>query len=418
MAVVLGESSGFVIVVPTADPAGSNTTIDGSSVVTKHTSPVGANAITEVGWYRGVGTNTSNFEIALYADSSGAPGARLFVDATNSSNVQGWIITAVNWAISESTDYWIAVQMDAHSGSSSIDTETAGGAGSDVQTSQTALNDPYGGGAVADADGMYAIYAKVSVARNVTPGVGELTIAGFSPSVVATNHQNVTPGLGELTITGFVPTVSVTNHINVSAGLGELTITGFAPTVAVTEHQNITTSTGELVIAGFSPTVFASDSKEVLPGVGEITVTGFEPTVVASDHKTVSTSTGELTITGYAPTVSVGSNQEVLPGAGELSITGFQPTVETPRVISVGVGELIIEGFAPIIAISDHKIIQPGTGELIFTGFAPEVTGGSGGPASVNPGLGELVIEGYAPEVRTRRKVRPVKYYGYVRRNR
>lgn len=49
--------------------------------------------------------------------------------------------------------------MDAHSGSSSVDSATSGGAGSDILTSQTTLNDPFGGGAVADSDGMYAIYA-------------------------------------------------------------------------------------------------------------------------------------------------------------------------------------------------------------------------------------------------------------------
>jgi hypothetical protein len=51
--------------------------------------------------------------------------------------------------------------MDAHTGSSTVDTATSGGSGTDVLTSQTTLNDPYGGGAVADADGMYAIYALV-----------------------------------------------------------------------------------------------------------------------------------------------------------------------------------------------------------------------------------------------------------------
>jgi hypothetical protein len=54
--------------------------------------------------------------------------------------------------------------MDAHSGSSSVDSATSGGAGIDLLTSQTTLNDPYGGGAVSDADGMYAIYALLEAA--------------------------------------------------------------------------------------------------------------------------------------------------------------------------------------------------------------------------------------------------------------
>ena len=116
MAIALGTSSGFVSTAPTADPAGTNATIDGASVVTKHTSPAGATAISEIGWYRGGGTNGANFEIALYADSAGAAGARLFVGNTNSSTSGGWIVTAVDWAISESTAYWLGLQMDAHDG--------------------------------------------------------------------------------------------------------------------------------------------------------------------------------------------------------------------------------------------------------------------------------------------------------------
>lgn len=161
MALTLGTNVGFVTTAPTADPAGADTTIDGSSVVVKHTSPARAFLITEVGWYRGTGTNTANFEVALYSESASIAATRLFVDNTNSSAVQGWIVTAVSWAISPSTAYWLGLQMDAHSGSSTVDSATSGGAGIDLLTSQTTLADPYGGGAVSDADGMYAIYALV-----------------------------------------------------------------------------------------------------------------------------------------------------------------------------------------------------------------------------------------------------------------
>lgn len=164
MALVLGVNSGFVIVAPTADPAETGTTIDGSSVVTKHTTPVGALKIISFGWYRASGTNSANWEIALYADTAGVAAARLFVDATNSSTSNGWLTVAVDWDVVPSTAYWLALQMDAHAGSSSVDGVDAGGAGSDVLTSQTTLNDPYGGGAVAAPDGMYALYALVQTA--------------------------------------------------------------------------------------------------------------------------------------------------------------------------------------------------------------------------------------------------------------
>lgn len=168
MALAIGTNVGFVTTAPTADPAGTDTTIDGSSVVVKDTSPAGAIRITEIGWYRGSGTNTANFEIALYSDDGTAAATRIFVDATNSSAAGGWITVTVDWPISASTAYWLGLQMDAHTGSSTVDTATSGGAGTDVRTSQTTLNDPYGGGAVADADGMYAIYALVQTSPSTS----------------------------------------------------------------------------------------------------------------------------------------------------------------------------------------------------------------------------------------------------------
>lgn len=163
MALTLGVNSGFVTSAPSVDPNETGTTIDGSSVVTKHTAPANSEKITQIGWYRASGTNAANFEIALYADVAGVPVTRLFVDATNSTTSNGWVAVAVDWAITPGTAYWLGLQMDAHSGSSSVDGAASGGAGSDVLTSQTALNDPYGGGLVADADGMYAIYALVQL---------------------------------------------------------------------------------------------------------------------------------------------------------------------------------------------------------------------------------------------------------------
>ena len=173
MALVLGTNVGFVTSAPVADPGGSDEIIDGASVVVKHTTPAGAVRITSIGWYRGSGTNTANFEIALYAanGSGGIAGTRLYVDASNSSSSAGWITVAVDWAVDPETDYWLAVQMDSHTGSSYIDKATSGGAGIDRQTTQTTLNNPYGGGTVSDADGMYAIYGLVEVDLNDPPSV-------------------------------------------------------------------------------------------------------------------------------------------------------------------------------------------------------------------------------------------------------
>ena len=179
MALVLGTSSGFVTVAPTADPTGGGTIIiDGGSCVTKDTSPAGASLITEVGWWRDSGTDAANWEIGLYDESGGVANALLYVDATNSTTVTGWQVVSVSWSISASTAYWLAVQMDAHTGSSTMDTQASGGVGRDALTGQTTLNNPYGGGAVANPVGMAAIYAVVAPSFVPAWGAKATTIIG------------------------------------------------------------------------------------------------------------------------------------------------------------------------------------------------------------------------------------------------
>jgi hypothetical protein len=161
MAVTIGTNSGFVLTEPTADPAGNTTTLDGNAIVAKDTSPSNAARVTKVGWWRDSGTDTSNFELGLYSDSGGVADVRLFVEATNSSSATGWITRTVNWTISPSTAYWLAIQMDAHTGSSLIDREITGGNGFDVVGGGGTLPNPFGGGGVVQPSGKVAIWALV-----------------------------------------------------------------------------------------------------------------------------------------------------------------------------------------------------------------------------------------------------------------
>jgi hypothetical protein len=187
MALTIHTNVGFVAVAPTADPDGTAATSDGSSFVVKDTAPTGAVKIVEVGWYKASGTTSSNCQVGLYADSAGVAATRLQVTGDAASGTSaGWIrFTGLNWTITPSTAYWLGMQHDAHTGTSQIDSASSGGAGIDTRTSQTALTDPYGGGAVSDADGMYAIYAVYQIAP---------TVALTTPTDTATG-QSVTPNL-------------------------------------------------------------------------------------------------------------------------------------------------------------------------------------------------------------------------------
>ena len=117
MALVLGTNCGFVASAPEADPAtGLVITCDTAAQAIKHTTPAGVTTITEIGWWCYDATQESNFEVGLYSHDAGndKPDERLYVDNTNAKGTAGacWKTVAVNWAVSPSTIYWIAFQLD------------------------------------------------------------------------------------------------------------------------------------------------------------------------------------------------------------------------------------------------------------------------------------------------------------------
>ena len=166
MALVLGTNFGFCAVAPTADPAEAvNGAADNAAIVQKDTSPATAAKIVEMGWWCDNATlDDVNFELGLYAADGGVvpgeAGTRLFVSATNAKGTTaGWKTAVVDWAIDPSTDYWLGLQLDDTTTATNIDTASTGGPGFDLLGTQTTLPNPFGGGAILDADGMVAIYA-------------------------------------------------------------------------------------------------------------------------------------------------------------------------------------------------------------------------------------------------------------------
>lgn len=172
MAVVLGTNSGFVTVAPTTSPVSVQVaTLDATARVTKDTSPSTAVKITEIGWWCDTASEEANFEVGLYAADGavvpGEAGTRLFVSATNAKGTtSGWKVVTVDWTISPSTVYWIGVQLDDTATQTQIDAAFSGGPGYDSLASQTSLPDPFGGGALLDADGMLAFYAVWTTAAS------------------------------------------------------------------------------------------------------------------------------------------------------------------------------------------------------------------------------------------------------------
>ncbi len=163
MALVLGTNCGFVTVAPTSNPSGVNLTIDNNAFTTKDTSPATAAKITEIGWWCDSSTPEVNFEVGLYAADGvvvpGEAGTRLHVDTTNAKGTtSGWKrVTGLNWAISASTAYWLAVQLD-NTNTTNTNFGPSGGGGRDKISPATSLPNPFGGGGLDDNDGIITIY--------------------------------------------------------------------------------------------------------------------------------------------------------------------------------------------------------------------------------------------------------------------
>ena len=116
MAVVIGTNAGFVNSAPTADPAGSATTMDRSGRATQHTSPTGAVLVTEIGWYCDNATEAADYEVGIYTDDTGN-NRPLDLVGKSTGNAKGtdagWkVVSGLSIPISGDTIYWVAVQLD------------------------------------------------------------------------------------------------------------------------------------------------------------------------------------------------------------------------------------------------------------------------------------------------------------------
>lgn len=178
MALTLGVNCGFVTSAPTTDPSAGNLfAIDNAILVMKHKSPAGNYKIVEMGWYMdNVPTEEANFEVGLY-DSDGivAPGEAgtlLFSNRTNAKGTAvGWkVVKDLNWPISGSKNYWLGVQLDDTATQTTMAYTGFGGSGVDFNNTQTTLINPFGGGAIFDADGKLGIYALIEPVQLGTAG--------------------------------------------------------------------------------------------------------------------------------------------------------------------------------------------------------------------------------------------------------
>ncbi len=177
MALVLGTNSGFVTETP-ENVSESGRIADLYANVTKDTSPATAGKIVEIGWYCNTATQEANFQVGLYAADGevvpGEAGTLLYSNAGNAKGTTtGWKKVTVDWEILPNTVYWLGMHCSNTATTTYIANEGSGGVGRDARSGQANLPNPFAGGAIADADAMYAIYAiwEEAAPTNINPKV-------------------------------------------------------------------------------------------------------------------------------------------------------------------------------------------------------------------------------------------------------
>jgi hypothetical protein len=175
-------------------------------------------------------------------------------------------------------------------------------------------------------------FAFGNIYSSITPGVCEIALTGYAPTVIATTDIEVTPGVCQLQLTGYPPTVGVSAHVTVQPGVCQLTLTGYAPTPTITEHVTVTPGVCQVTLTGYAPTVTASDHKIVEPGVCQVSLTGYPPTAQISDNQVVNPGLCQVVLTGYPPMPTTTGNQLATPGVCQVVLTGYPPTISVDHV--------------------------------------------------------------------------------------
>lgn len=191
MAVVKGTNAGFVSSAPVADPSGTAFFIDTHSEAVKDTSPAGNNKITEIGWWCDNATEETNFEVGLYDHDAGSdkPDNLLYSDTVNAKGTDsGWKTVSVDWAISASTIYWIAVQVDDTATATNCDRNANGADRRSIDTSSTFLPDPWTDGGGGWYDAIYAKHEEATTYSELSGTIAATSTVGPS-SLGSTNVE-------------------------------------------------------------------------------------------------------------------------------------------------------------------------------------------------------------------------------------
>lgn len=216
------------------------------------------------------------------------------------------------------------------------------------------------------------------------PDVGQLTLAGYAPTVVAVGGATtIHVPAGTLAFTGLGPAIG--GGILIAVPSGSLVFSGQYFGIAF-----IDAGPGQLVFTGYAPTA-------AVGGPGAFSSIAFDPSIFHTADETtfaitISVPAGSLVLTGQAPQPQF-QFVFAIP-AGTLELVGRTPALVGEGAITLPTGSLIFGGQAPSLRL-DLTVAIP-AGGVTWSGVAP--VPGEGFRLSVSAGA--ITLTGQAPAVR------------------
>ena len=289
--------------------------VEGYAKATKATLPA-ASAITSLSFYTHA---TGNFRLAIYSDSSGAPGAKQWESGDTAAAASAW--NTVNISAGTPTSltlaagtYWLAWQWNSANSGPSYASGSAN-TGDYLAQAYGAFPAPWSGGTLSTENwSLYGIYSSAPATKLVITSTAVTTTAGVASSSITVQRQDqfgnpdTTDGAITLTLSSTSSGTVTFNPASPQIASGSSSVT-FTYTDTKSGTPTITAQSGSLTSG--------TQQETVNPGALDHFAVSNPGTVTAGTAFTTTTITAQdannNTVTGYTGTVDL---TETGAGAG------------------------------------------------------------------------------------------------------
>lgn len=341
MTLVFGTNCGLISSSQSADPDGYTTfSIDTRSRAMKITT-TDAVTITEMAWYCTNATEEANYDIGIYSHNSGSdvPDSLLYSETNQAKGTTaGWKkVTGLNWSLSASTTYWVAVQVDDTATTTTIDINSAivpGTSRYSAMFSQTSLASSWSASTSSNSTDL-AIYALYSSAPDpdvtVTPSAEAMTLSIQSPTINVVANRIVTPSTLGLTLSVQSPTITNAVSVTITPDAEPLNLSVQSPTINTIWNTTIEPVVEALSLGLQSPIIEAIRQATIQPDATALNLSLQTPFISTGKDVLIEPSAFSNLLGLQAPAVTTIRQVSVDPNTLETTLTLETPTISATR---------------------------------------------------------------------------------------